>query len=277
MHKKDEAALLRLCNILALFYTSNRLKQRVSYKEFYNDTVNNDFDYKKVFHYRANILQREIRKWYMNKRNGTNLFTVYDYAWMLNPESKYLMLSIESDIQQEEARSYSSSEEFFNLLLRDRNSVLPYSVIEVRRDNLIEDALNILSNGNLNFKKALKVKFVGEQGVDAGGVTKEFFQLIIRQIYDPAYSMFNYNEETRMYWFNQDTFEPRIKFELVGFLIGLALYNSVILDIHFPRIVYKKLLGLERTFDVQQFNTMFIGLGGLLPGDCTKLGIHLEI
>ncbi len=38
----------RLCNVLDLLYRSNRLRRRVSYKEFYNDTVNNDFDYRKA-------------------------------------------------------------------------------------------------------------------------------------------------------------------------------------------------------------------------------------
>lgn len=181
--------------------------------------------------------------------NGSKDFTVYDYAWMLNPESKYLMLSIESDIQQEDARAFRGVEDFLSNLARGREFVSPYCSINIKRDNLVETTLNAISNPNLNFKKQLKVSFIGEQGVDAGGVTKEFFQLIIKLIFDPSYSMFNYNEETRTYWFNQDSLEPRVKFELIGFIIGLALYNTVILDIHFPRVIYKKLLGMEWTFD----------------------------
>lgn len=169
---------------------------------------------------------------------------------MLNPESKSLMLSIENDLQQDEqVRHISQSQTFLNLLMQGPAAVSPYCMIEVRRTNLIEDTLNVLLKPGMNFKKELKVRFIGEEGEDSGGVRKEFFQLIIRQIFDPAYSMFNYNEETRTYWFNADTFEPRIKFELIGFVIGLALYNSVILDIHFPRVVYKKLLGLKPDFD----------------------------
>ena len=124
----------------------------------------------------------------------------------------------------------------------------PYCFIEVRRENLIEDALNILSKVGMNFKKEIKVKFINEEGIDSGGVRKEFFQLIVKQIFDPNYSMFHYNDETRTYWFNSDTFEPRIKFELIGFILGLALYNSVILDVHFPRAIYKKLLGYKLDF-----------------------------
>lgn len=52
----------------------------------------------------------------------------------------------------------------------------PYCFIEVRRENLIEDALNILSKVGMNFKKEIKVKFINEEGIDSGGVRKEFFQ-----------------------------------------------------------------------------------------------------
>jgi hypothetical protein len=44
------------------------------------------------------------------------------------------------------------------------------------------------------------------------------------------------------HWFNGFSYEMPLRFEFVGMLLGLALYNSVHLDIHFPEIVYKKLL-----------------------------------
>ena len=42
----------------------------------------------------------------------------------------------------------------------------------------------------------MKVKFMNEQGVDEGGVRKEFFLLLIRQIFDAKYGMFSYNEKS---------------------------------------------------------------------------------
>jgi len=174
---------------------------------------------------------------------------VYDYAWMLNPESKSLMLRIENDIQREQQVQHYDGQDILLSLLLNPSIVSPYCNFDVRRENLIEDTLNILSRPNMNFKKELRVRFVGEQGEDSGGVRKEFFQLITKQLFDPIYAMFNYNEETRTYWFNPDTFEACIKYELIGFILGLALYNSIILDVHFPRVVYKKLLGYKLNFD----------------------------
>lgn len=38
-------------------------------------------------------------------------------------------------------------------------------------------------------------------------------------------------------------------------MIGLALYNGVILDIHFPSVVFKKMMGLKPELaDVKSFN-----------------------
>ena len=45
-----------------------------------------------------------------------------------------------------------------------------------------------------------------------------------------------------VWWFNPSSFEEPIKFELLGTLWGLAIYNSILLDIKLPRVVYKKLL-----------------------------------
>lgn len=62
-----------------------------------------------------------------------------------------------------------------------------------------------------DLKKPLKVKFVGggEQGLDLGGLQKEFFQLIIEQIFDPRKTMFTYSTETRNFWIN-GVWKPRM-------------------------------------------------------------------
>lgn len=64
--------------------------------------------------------------------------------------------------------------------------------LAIRRDHIIEDALNVLTQKSqkTSFKKKLRVKFIGEPGVDEGGVKKEFFQVLIKQLFDPAYGMF---------------------------------------------------------------------------------------
>ena len=59
--------------------------------------------------------------------------------------------------------------------------------------------------------------------------------------------MFIYQEESRLLWFNGNTFEPNIKFELIGILMGVAIYNNNILDLRLPMACYKKLLNMQPT------------------------------
>lgn len=50
--------------------------------------------------------------------------------------------------------------------------------------------------------RSTQVIFVGEEAVDAGGVRKEFFLLIMKELMDPKYGMFRYYEESRLIWFS---------------------------------------------------------------------------
>lgn len=75
--------------------------------------------------------------------------------------------------------------------------------------------------------------------VAAGGVTKEWFQLLIRELFQPAFGMFEYLEETREFWFSPAASHIGVSkedFRMVGIVLGLAIFNGVILDVHFPLV-----------------------------------------
>lgn len=57
--------------------------------------------------------------------------------------------------------------------------------------------------------------------------------------------MFLLNEETNLYWFHPQQSDPMLlhEYRLIGKLIGLAIYNAVILDLRFPKPIFKKMLG----------------------------------
>lgn len=87
----------------------------------------------------------------------------------------------------------------------------------------MNDALRELSNIDADdLKKPLKVKFCGEEAEDAGGVRKEFFMLLLKEILDPKYGMFKEYEETRALWFSETSFEE----EPVYFLIGRVVLGT---------------------------------------------------
>ncbi|KAJ3061283.1 hypothetical protein HDU99_005608 [Rhizoclosmatium hyalinum] len=143
-----------------------------------------------------------------------------------------------------------------------RKETNPYLVLSVRRSHLVQDVLDQLHQcTDRDLKKPVKVVFVGggEEGLDAGGVQKEFFQVLVDLLLDPAVGMFSYDTETRYTWFKGESLEPERQFELVGMIVGLALYNGVILGINFSPIVYKKLVGDQ--VGLEDVKIAFPGLG----------------
>lgn len=101
----------------------------------------------------------------------------------------------------------------------------------------------------VDLKKQLVVEFEGEQGIDEGGVSKEFFQLVVEEIFNPDYAMFTFQSDSNTVWFNPTSFESDGQFTLIGIVLGLAIYNNVILAVNFPMVLYRKLMGKKGSFE----------------------------
>ena len=67
---------------------------------------------------------------------------------------------------------------------------------------------------------------------------------------NPEFSMFTYNDDVRLYWINGGTFEANIKYELIGTLMGIAIYNNTFINLQFPSACYKILLNQESEIDL---------------------------
>jgi ubiquitin-protein ligase E3 A len=76
-----------------------------------------------------------------------------------------------------------------------------------------------------DFKKPLRVKFIGEEGVDEGGVRKEFFQLLIKELVGTQYGMFTINNETHTFWFNPFSLENSNNIQLIG-TVSFLSFNT---------------------------------------------------
>ncbi|KAB8224111.1 hypothetical protein BDV33DRAFT_165896 [Aspergillus novoparasiticus] len=135
------------------------------------------------------------------------------------------------------------------MLARLKTSMTAYLVLVVRRDNLLPDALNQLwRRERRELMRPLKVQMgmdEGEEGLDHGGVQQEFFRVLMAEALDQSYGMFATDSRTRVSWFQPCSLEPLYKFELLGLLMSLAVYNGLTLPINFPTAFYRKLLGLK--------------------------------
>ncbi|XP_033836447.1 ubiquitin-protein ligase E3A [Periophthalmus magnuspinnatus] len=176
-----------------------------------------------------------------------NKFSFMTCPFILNAVTKNLGLYYDNRI-----RMYSERRITVLYSLVQGQQLNPYLRLKVRRDHIIDDALvrleMIAMENPADLKKQLYVEFEGEQGVDEGGVSKEFFQLVVEEIFNPDIGMFTYEERTRLFWFNSSSFENEGQYTLIGIVLGLAIYNNCILDVHFPMVVYRKLMGKKGTF-----------------------------
>ena len=132
--------------------------------------------------------------------------------------------------------------------------------LSVRRDQVFLDSFKLLSFKNPDEVKygKLSIRFHGEEGVDAGGVTREWFQVLSRQMFNPDYYLFLPVAADRT------TFHPNVMsgvneehlmfFKFIGRIIGKALYEGRALDCHFSRAVYKRILG--KTVSIKDMETL---------------------
>jgi E3 ubiquitin-protein ligase HUWE1 len=123
--------------------------------------------------------------------------------------------------------------------------------INVRRPYVFEDSFHQLqgrSGKEIKLSK-LNVRFSDEEGVDAGGVTREWYTVLARQMFNPNYALFRPSAADKV------TYQPNRAsginpdhlsfFKFVGRVIGKAIYDGHLLDCYFTRSFYKFMLGIE--------------------------------
>ncbi|KAJ8317303.1 hypothetical protein KUTeg_005207 [Tegillarca granosa] len=203
--------------VMALLNAANNMcnPNIVPFIEFYNESLDH-LD-----------LMAEYYTWQLPSSHDG--FSFCQYPFILSISAKRSILQRDSEQQ---------------MIINARNREIPnvgmlFFNLNVRRSHLVSDSLNEIARKQKDLKKKLKVTFEGEPGLDMGGLTKEWFLLLVRQIFQPDYGMFNYDKKAGVHWFSSAPCESYQEFNL---LMGLAVYNSIILDIHFPPCCYKKLL-----------------------------------
>ncbi|XP_078475755.1 putative E3 ubiquitin-protein ligase HERC4 [Lampetra planeri] len=131
----------------------------------------------------------------------------------------------------------------------------PALTLQIRRSNLLEDAVTLLRvpMGTAVHLHLLMV-FIGED-VAGPGVNAEFFLLFMEALVAKKEIGFLTDRESNLLWFSEEAMqEVRLGQTLVssadiywamGVACGLAVYNRVLMDFHFPLALYKKLLGVS--------------------------------
>ena len=123
----------------------------------------------------------------------------------------------------------------------------------VRRESMFEDSYAQLERYAVNdWKNKLHVKFYGEEGLDAGGLSREWFLLLSREIFNPQYALFKpvannpavFQPNKYSYW-NPDHLSY---FKFVGRFVGKALHDGQRLDAYFAKHMLTHMLGRSPSF-----------------------------
>lgn len=143
-------------------------------------------------------------------------------------------------------RNYFGQQLHKRPLTREHYSTLQ---LNVRRQRVFEDSFQYLqrkTGEQIKYGK-LSIRFYDEEGVDAGGVTREWFQILARQMFDPNYALFQPCAADKLtYQPNKASYvnpEHLSFFKFVGRVIGKAIYDGRLLDAYFARSLYRQILG----------------------------------
>uniref|UniRef100_A0A1B0DQI6 HECT-type E3 ubiquitin transferase n=1 Tax=Phlebotomus papatasi TaxID=29031 RepID=A0A1B0DQI6_PHLPP len=212
----------------------------VSNHKYRTEKVPCDVFYVNELHETVDI-QKDYLMW-LHDKDSTS-FHLCSYPFIFDVAAKTLLLETDQRIQMHNAMQSATTDIFMQMMAGGPQSLNPFMTLNVTRNNLVQDTIDELSRYNANeFKRPLRIKFRGEEAEDAGGVQKEFFMLLLKEILDPKYGMFKEYEDSRYIWFSNASFESVNMYTLIGILCGLAIYNFTIIDLPFPLGLYKKIL-----------------------------------
>ncbi|GMH72160.1 hypothetical protein TrRE_jg1860, partial [Triparma retinervis] len=130
-----------------------------------------------------------------------------------------------------------------------------HTFIFIRRSHLMEDSLKgIMALEASQLRNMFRFEFIGEPGIDAGGVAREWFQLVAEQVFHPDFGLWQYSAVNQMCMqinassgvANGDHLRY---FRFIGRVLGKALFDSQIIPSHMIRHLYKHILGWPLMFD----------------------------
>ncbi|GJE96532.1 ubiquitin-protein ligase [Phanerochaete sordida] len=150
--------------------------------------------------------------------------------------------------------------------------------IKVRRNHIFEDSYaEIMRQTPNDLKKRLMIKFDGEDGLDYGGLSREFFFLLSHEMFNPFYCLFEYSAH--------DNYTLQINpasgvnpehlnyFKFIGRCLGLGIFHRRFLDAYFITAFYKMILRKKVTLvDLESVDAeLHRGLTWMLENDITDV------
>lgn len=147
------------------------------------------------------------------------------------------------------------------------NALPSHIKIPLSRSNIFEDSFQQIMRLNpRDLSRRLYIMFKGEEGLDYGGVAREWFFLLTHEFMNPMYCLFEYAGEgsytlqiNPASYVNPDHLEY---FKFIGRVVAMAMYHGKFIDRGFSMPFYKRMLGKKlvlqdlETLDPQYYNSL---------------------
>lgn len=238
--KKYVHSIPQMLGVLNILRQVNEKTSKVPIEKFYIDNLAEHVDIKRDFFNFISGTGQPV--------NGHFYWT--QFPFVMNALAKSELLQLESEFLRIQAANAAGPtiHYIFNPLV----GTLPVLIeddrfleMKIRRTHILEDALNFIAGKTrAQLVKGLRVTFEGEPGEDAGGLKKEFFILVFKELFQQHFGMFKEDSESHLVWFSGYPTDL-VNFKLCGILCALAIYNQVLVDFPFPLALYKLILGKE--------------------------------
>eukprot|EP00929_Paragymnodinium_shiwhaense_P079759 TRINITY_DN41575_c0_g1_i1.p1 TRINITY_DN41575_c0_g1~~TRINITY_DN41575_c0_g1_i1.p1 ORF type:complete len:1105 (-),score=294.13 TRINITY_DN41575_c0_g1_i1:80-3394(-) len=213
---------------------------------------------------RSKDLEEHYRQW---KQQQSTVFSYCKYPFLLNAEAKRRLMSFDAKLLMQSAMQELVAQAYRQGLPPDV-TVEQLLQFRVRREHLLADFCGQLWWRRKNLPACLQlplsVEFLGELGVDAGGLRKECLQLVLKQLCEKTSLFYELEDLPGHLWFRPTTsywnrgFEPTAEAssllelhddgwkdhlpELAGALVGMAAFNEIHLDLRLHPIIYRFLV-----------------------------------
>ena len=140
--------------------------------------------------------------------------------------------------------------------------------MNVRREFLLGDSVDaVMSLSRKDLRKLWRFEFIGEMGIDAGGLAREWFQLVTSEVFDPDMGLWQSSATNQM----SMTINPMsdlacedhlVYYRFLGRVMGKAMFDRQLVSGHMVKHLYKHMLAWPIQFkdlesvDQEYFNNL---------------------
>lgn len=180
----------------------------------------------------------------------------------IDQEEEKMLNEMEIDLEGLVSLQFRSKKRWFLKQITKRSVHFMDSVfhIMIRRDYILQDSIAQLHHSmtHTQLREHLRIEFVNEPALDAGGLLREWFSLLCNELFRADFGLFvTTHAENMSYWINPNSAkvvaDHLTYFRVAGRLFGKAILESLVFEVRFALPLLKHFLGVPISFSDLEF------------------------